>query len=212
MHDTSSPGLLVEVAGAVARVTLNRPEKRNALSRQVLLDLEAALTRLGGDPAVRVVVLAAVGPAFCAGHDLGEMTGGTEDSYRTLFALCSRVMLGLRRLPQVELRAAAHLVHDLKRTDVQFGLVGGGTSLEEMKALARELGVSEHVTFTGRVSDQALLAMLNQARSTEQSPALTRDPALDAIAEQHAQAMRQLRRVAHDAGDGDHRARVARAA
>jgi glycosyltransferase involved in cell wall biosynthesis len=61
------------------------------------------------------------------------------------------------------LRAAAHLVHDLKRTDVQFGLVGGGTSLEEMKALARELGVSEHVTFTGRLSDQALLAMLNTA-------------------------------------------------
>ena len=61
------------------------------------------------------------------------------------------------------LRAAAHLVHGLKRTDVQFGLVGGGTSLEEMKALARELGVSEHVTFTGRVSDGALLAMLNTA-------------------------------------------------
>jgi glycosyltransferase involved in cell wall biosynthesis len=61
------------------------------------------------------------------------------------------------------LRAAAHLVHDLKRTDVQFGLVGGGTSLEEMKALARELGVSGHVTFTGRVSDAALLAMLNTA-------------------------------------------------
>jgi glycosyltransferase involved in cell wall biosynthesis len=61
------------------------------------------------------------------------------------------------------LRAAAHLVHGLKRTDVQFGLVGGGTSLEEMKALARELGVAAHVTFTGRVSDGALLAMLNTA-------------------------------------------------
>jgi glycosyltransferase involved in cell wall biosynthesis len=61
------------------------------------------------------------------------------------------------------LRAAAHLVHGLKRSDVQFGLVGGGTSLEEMKALARELGVSEHVSFTGRVSDGALLAMLNTA-------------------------------------------------
>jgi glycosyltransferase involved in cell wall biosynthesis len=61
------------------------------------------------------------------------------------------------------LRAAAHLVHALGRTDVHFGLVGGGTSLEEMKALARELGVSDHVTFTGRVSDGALLAMLNTA-------------------------------------------------
>jgi glycosyltransferase involved in cell wall biosynthesis len=61
------------------------------------------------------------------------------------------------------LRAAAHLVHELKRSDVHFGLVGGGTSLDEMKALARELGVSEHVTFTGRVSDGAMLAMLNTA-------------------------------------------------
>jgi len=61
------------------------------------------------------------------------------------------------------LRAAAHLVHEMKRSDVHFGLVGGGTSLDEMKALARELGVGEHVTFTGRVSDGAMLAMLNTA-------------------------------------------------
>src|SRR6185369_16329758 len=61
------------------------------------------------------------------------------------------------------LRAAAHLVHGLKRRDVHFGLVGGGTSLAEMKALARELGIAEYVTFTGRVSDGALLAMLSTA-------------------------------------------------
>ena len=61
------------------------------------------------------------------------------------------------------LRAAAHLVHELKRSDVHFGLVGGGTSLDEMKALARELGVSEHVTFTGRVPDAELLEVLNTA-------------------------------------------------
>jgi glycosyltransferase involved in cell wall biosynthesis len=61
------------------------------------------------------------------------------------------------------LRAVAHLVHDLRRCDVHFGLVGGGTSLEEMKALAKELGVAEYVTFTGRVADAELLAMLNTA-------------------------------------------------
>ncbi len=61
------------------------------------------------------------------------------------------------------LRAVAHLVHERKRTDVQFGLVGGGTSLEEMKALAVSLRVDDYVTFTGRVSDGALLAMLNTA-------------------------------------------------
>ena len=61
------------------------------------------------------------------------------------------------------LQAARHIVHDLGRTDVHFGLVGGGTSLDEMKSLARELGVEDYVTFTGRVPDAELLAMLNTA-------------------------------------------------
>lgn len=61
------------------------------------------------------------------------------------------------------LRAAQHIVHERGRTDVQFGLVGGGSELESLKRLADELGVADHVTFTGRVSDQALLEMLNTA-------------------------------------------------
>jgi glycosyltransferase involved in cell wall biosynthesis len=61
------------------------------------------------------------------------------------------------------LRAARHIVRDLGRRDVHFGLVGGGTSLEAMKALAQELGIADFVTFTGRVPDEALLAMLNTA-------------------------------------------------
>jgi glycosyltransferase involved in cell wall biosynthesis len=59
--------------------------------------------------------------------------------------------------------AAAHIVHELKRSDVHFGLVGGGTSLDEMRTLARHLGLEEHVTFTGRVPDGEMLAMLNTA-------------------------------------------------
>lgn len=61
------------------------------------------------------------------------------------------------------LKAARHIVHDLGRTDVHFGLVGGGTALDDMKALAAELGVAGHVTFTGRVPDAAMLDMLNTA-------------------------------------------------
>ena len=61
------------------------------------------------------------------------------------------------------LRAVAHIVHDLGRSDVHFGLVGGGTSLAEMRALAQKLEVAGHVTFTGRVSDAEMLAMLNTA-------------------------------------------------
>jgi glycosyltransferase involved in cell wall biosynthesis len=61
------------------------------------------------------------------------------------------------------LAAVRHIVHERKRHDVHFGLVGGGTSLEEMKALAVKLGVADYVTFTGRVPDAGMLAMLNTA-------------------------------------------------
>jgi glycosyltransferase involved in cell wall biosynthesis len=61
------------------------------------------------------------------------------------------------------LQAARHIVIDSGRTDIHFGLVGGGTSLEQMKALAGELGIASFVTFTGRVSDEEMLAMLNTA-------------------------------------------------
>lgn len=84
----------------MARLTLSRPERRNALSRELLTALETTLATISADPAVRVVVLAAHGPVFCAGHDLGEMTNRSELEYHDLFTLCARVMLGLRRLPQ----------------------------------------------------------------------------------------------------------------
>ena len=61
------------------------------------------------------------------------------------------------------LRAIRHIVQERGRSDIQFGLVGGGTSLDEMKDYARQLGVSDYVTFTGRVPDQELLEMLNTA-------------------------------------------------
>lgn len=61
------------------------------------------------------------------------------------------------------LQAARHIVIDHGRTDIHFGLVGGGTSLEQMKVLAGELGIAGFVTFTGRVSDEEMLAMLNTA-------------------------------------------------
>jgi len=59
------------------------------------------------------------------------------------------------------LQSVRHLVHDMGRKDIHFGLVGGGTSLEQMQALAAELDVADYVTFTGRVPDQQLLEMLN---------------------------------------------------
>jgi glycosyltransferase involved in cell wall biosynthesis len=61
------------------------------------------------------------------------------------------------------LEGVRRIVHDLKRTDIQFGLVGGGTEAENLKALARKLGVADYVTFTGRAPDAQLLEMINTA-------------------------------------------------
>jgi enoyl-CoA hydratase/carnithine racemase len=95
-----SDHLLIESAGGIVRLTLNRPERRNALSLDLLRSLESAIREIAADDAARVVVLGSAGPVFCSGHDLTEMVGRSEAEYRELFATCSRVMLGLRRLPQ----------------------------------------------------------------------------------------------------------------
>jgi len=98
--NSAASTLILEMKDRVAFLTLNRPEKRNALSRQLLTELEAALARLEHDSNVLVVVIGAKGPVFCSGHDLSEMTGCSETQYRHLFKQCSNVMLSLRRLPQ----------------------------------------------------------------------------------------------------------------
>src|SRR6478736_431038 len=102
MNAGSAPAdeLLVESAGGVARLTLNRPARRNALSHSLLARLSEELERLAADREAHVVVLAAAGPVFCSGHDLGEMVGRAEGDYHGLFSLCSRMMLQLRGLPQ----------------------------------------------------------------------------------------------------------------
>jgi enoyl-CoA hydratase/carnithine racemase len=84
----------------VAMLTLNRPQAFNALSEAMLAALQRELDAIASDEAVRVVVLAAEGKAFCAGHDLKEMRAQPSlEYYRGLFAQCTRMMLTLRRLP-----------------------------------------------------------------------------------------------------------------
>jgi len=92
--------------GAIARLTLNAPEKLNALSDAMLAELQAELDQLAQDRSIRVVTLSGAGKAFCAGHDLREMTTGrqAEDGGRAYFAdlfnRCSAVMRAIRTLPQ----------------------------------------------------------------------------------------------------------------
>ena len=87
-------------ARGVVTLTLNRPAAFNSLSEEMLSALQAALDRVAADDGARVVVLAAQGKAFCAGHHLKEMIATPELAYyQRLFAQCSRMMLGIRKLP-----------------------------------------------------------------------------------------------------------------
>lgn len=85
----------------VATLTLNRPQRFNALSEELIGDLQIALDAIAAEDWVRVVVLAASGPAFCAGHDLKEMRARPEQEYyRSLFERCSAMMQTIVALPQ----------------------------------------------------------------------------------------------------------------
>ena len=91
--------ILVKEDGPAARVTLNRPERRNALSLELMEELIAALTTLGAGDA-RAIVIDGAGPAFSAGHDLSEMIGRDLPFYQRLFDVCTAMMETIHRLPQ----------------------------------------------------------------------------------------------------------------
>ena len=100
-NPVADPLLLVDQTGGVATLTLNRPAQYNVLSAAMMDALQAEFERIAADSSVRVVVLAAAGKAFCAGHDLREMRAEPALAYyQALFAQCSRLMTTLQALPQ----------------------------------------------------------------------------------------------------------------
>ncbi len=84
----------------ICTLTLNRPASRNPLSLAMMQAVIHRLSEIAEDARTRVVIIAAEGPAFCAGHDLGEMRGASADELEVIFATCTEMMLGLNRLPQ----------------------------------------------------------------------------------------------------------------
>lgn len=108
-----APMLLREDKGGIAILTLNRPQARNSLSEAMLEVLGEALTAISGERSVRVVILAANGPAFCAGHDLKEITARRADPdrgrayFHRIMTLCSTAMEQIVTLPQPVI-AAVH--------------------------------------------------------------------------------------------------------
>ena len=104
---TSSDILLRDLSDdGILRLTLNDPKRRNALSEAMLGTLGTALADVGADPSARVIILAANGPAFCAGHDLKEMTAGRSGPdggkayFAKVMAMCAGVMQGIVNCPK----------------------------------------------------------------------------------------------------------------
>lgn len=95
------PILLRTDHGGVTTLTLNRPKQFNALSQVMLTALQTELDDIAQNPAVRIVIIAANGKAFCTGHDLKEMRAHTDQAFhQRLFHQCSQMMLTLNRIPQ----------------------------------------------------------------------------------------------------------------
>jgi enoyl-CoA hydratase/carnithine racemase len=99
---TGEPFVVTSVENGVATLTLNRPQRFNPLSSQMIAAIQAELDAIASDASVRVVILAAEGKGFCAGHDLKEMRAHTEDKgwQQGLFDACSRMMIALTEIPQ----------------------------------------------------------------------------------------------------------------
>jgi enoyl-CoA hydratase/carnithine racemase len=100
LPQTGYRNLLVRTDDGVVTITLDRPERRNALSLALMSELMQALRDCADQPSQRAVVIEGAGPAFSAGHDLSEMIGREESFLRELFETCTAMMETIHELPQ----------------------------------------------------------------------------------------------------------------
>jgi len=166
--------LIVDQNRHVATITLNAPERLNVLSEAMLGALQSALDRLGGDPEVRCVILRAAGSAFCAGHDLREMTLGRQAPdggkayFEDIFDRCARMMMTIQSVPKpviakvqgAAVAAGCQLVAScdmaIAAQPARFGVNGVNIGLfcsTPMVALTRSVGPKQafEMLATGRI-------------------------------------------------------------
>lgn len=184
--------------GAVAHLRMNAPERLNALSDAMLAALQSALDALKEDKSVRAVVLSGAGKAFCAGHDLKEMTGarqaedGGKDYFADLFARCATMMMSLRALPQpviavphgIATAAGCQLVAScdmaVAQAGTRFGVNGVNIGLfcsTPMVALSRNIPrkAAFKMLTTGEflsAEEAAALGLVNSVSDTAEADAL----------------------------------------
>ncbi len=194
----SYEAILVEREAPVATITMNRPERRNALSVDMMQELIDAFKTLSRDKEVRAIVLAANGPAFSAGHDLRELVGGTINDYRYVFDVCTEMMMTIQAIPQpviaqvhkIATAAGCQLVATcdlaVAATEARFATPGVRIGLfctTPMVALSRAVGRKRalQMLMTGEpipASTAAEWGLVNQVVPAEELASATRALAL----------------------------------
>jgi enoyl-CoA hydratase/carnithine racemase len=179
----------------LAVVTLNRPDKRNALSLEVMQELSGAIEAIGADRATKVAILRGVGPAFSAGHDLREMLERSVDEYRRTFDACVRLMQTIQSIPQPVIAEVAAIataagcqlvatcdlaVASSAATFATPGVKIGLFCTTPMVALTRSIGRKRamEMLLTGRPIDAATAAdwgLVNTVVAPERLEAATRE-------------------------------------
>lgn len=186
--------LLVSRAGPITTVTLNRPDKRNALALPVMQELTAALRAIAQTESLGVI-LAANGPVFSAGHNFGDMAGATLAQAQALFAVCTEMMDAVQAMPQpvvarvhaLATAAGCQLVATcdlaVAADTASFAIPGGKAGLfchTPLVALARNVGRKRalEMALTGDAIDAATAAdwgLINRAVPPDQLEAVTLD-------------------------------------
>jgi enoyl-CoA hydratase/carnithine racemase len=187
--------VLCSVEDRIATVTLNRPEKRNALSLALMRELTATLREIGADRDVAVVILTGNGPVFSAGHDLREMTGRNLSDYQEIFDVCCELMDAVQAIPQpviamirgiataagCQLTATCDLV--VAEEGARFGTPGVKIGLfcsTPMVALSRSIGRKRamQMLLTGALIDAPTAAdwgLVNEVVPADRLEARTRE-------------------------------------
>ncbi|MGA2599598.1 MAG: enoyl-CoA hydratase [Bryobacteraceae bacterium] len=164
------PIVLRSTEDGIAVLTLNRPERRNALSLDLMLELTACLDDLAADHTVRAIVIAASGKVFSSGHDLSELVGRTVGDYRRIFDVCTVLMTKIQSVPQpviaqvhgIATAAGCQLVATcdlaIASEEASFGTPGVKIGLfctTPMVALSRAIGRKRamEMLLTGRIID-----------------------------------------------------------
>lgn len=175
--------LLLSIEEQLGFVTLNRPQRRNALSLDLMLELIRCLDEIASNEKVRVVILKGAGNVFSSGHDLSEMVGRTVNDYRRVFDICTALMQKLQSIPQpviaqvqgVATAAGCQLVATcdlaIASDDSQFATPGVKIGLfctTPMVALTRAVGRKRamEMLLTGRMIDAKTAAewgLINRA-------------------------------------------------